>query len=90
MKHRDPYVDKIDMKALAEFVEEALAGLGILDDADEILDAYKEHNGVEGVRTAQKHYNNAIAFRNEHIDNGDGPLAFITDEDLEDYGLLDE
>jgi len=26
-----------DLKALAEFVEEGLAGLGILDDADEII-----------------------------------------------------
>jgi len=49
-------------KALAEFVEEGLAGLGILDDADEILGSYYDDGGAKAVKTAQKHYNNAIAF----------------------------
>lgn len=69
-------------KALAEFVEEGLAGLGILDDADEILASYYEDGGAKAVKTAQKHYNNAIKFVNTVLSR---KMTLITDEDLSDW-----
>ena len=77
--------EQINMKALAEFVEEGLCGLGILDDAIEILDAYFGEGGIEAVKTAQKHYNNAIAFVNETLDDPDRTIDFITDECISDW-----
>jgi len=74
---------KAEAKSLAEFVEEGLAGLGILDDADEILACYYEDDGAKGAKRAQKHYNNAIAFVNEVIPSR--KLRPITDEDLSDW-----
>ena len=79
------YVESIDVKALAEFVEEGLTGLGILDDADEILACYFDDGGMKSVKTAQKHYNNAIAFVNETLDDHDRTLSFITDEEVSDW-----
>ena len=82
--------EQIDMKALAEFVEEGLCGLGILDDAGEVLDCYMQDGGFENVKTAQKHYNNAIAFVNETLDDPDRtPIQFITDQDLEDWHFVE-
>ncbi len=72
-----------DLKALAEFVEEGLAGLGVLDDTDEILACYYEDDGAKGAKRAQKHYNNAITFVNETIPSR--KLTLITDEDLADW-----
>ena len=87
--NREPYVHEVDTIALAEFVHEGLCGLGILDDADEILESYSENGGFDDVKKAQSHYNNAIAFVNEtldgHVNYPDLPLDFITDQDLTDW-----
>ena len=83
----EAYVTALDMKALAEFVEEGLAGLGILDDADEILMNVYDTDGPEGVKKAQKYYNNAIAFVNEVNENSDLELCFITDQEIIDWEL---
>ena len=77
--------EQIDMKDLAEFIEEGLAGLGVLDDADEVLDCYFEAGGIENVKKAQKYYNNAIAFVNETLDDSDRTISFITDEEVSDW-----
>lgn len=80
--------EKINLQHLAEFVEEGLCGLGVLDDADEILDCYYQEGGAAAVKTAQTHYNNAIAFVNETLDGPDRtPIIFITDEFIEDIGF---
>ena len=76
---------KANLKALASFVEEGLAGLGILDDADEILFSYYEDGGAKSVKRAQKHYNNAITFVNETLPSSN--ITLITDEDLSDWEL---
>lgn len=82
-----------NMTNLAEFVDEALQGLGIADSPGEILDSYYGDGGYSNVKTAQKHYNNAIIFRNEilgHLEEHGGVWDLITDEDLEDWGFEDE
>ena len=77
--------EQINLKDLAEFVEEGLYGLGVIDDTDEILDSYFNDGGMESVKKAQKHYNNAIAFVNETLDDPDRTIDFITDEFISDW-----
>jgi len=78
--------EQINLQHLAEFVEEGLCGLGVLDDTDEVLACYHEDGGMESVKNAQAHYNNAIAFVNETLDDPDRtPLSFITDEEVSDW-----
>ena len=87
-----PIIKNVDMHALAEFVSEGLATTGISDAADEILEAYFDHEGFEGVKKAQKHYNNAIAFRNEilgHLPEHGFLHDFITDKDLKEWGYTE-
>jgi len=78
-------LNEVKLIAVAEFVEEGLAGLGILDDADEILHSYYEEGGFDSVKKAQKYYNNAIAFVNETLDDPNRTIAFITDAEVLDW-----
>lgn len=88
MTEHDAYVDEIDMKALADFVEEGLAGLGILDELVELRLLF-DHGGYESAKDGQQYYNNAIAFVNESKmgDPDHEPIDFITDEDMANWGI---
>lgn len=74
-----------NMKLLAKFVEEGLAGLGVLDDVDELIAYTYEDSGEKGAREAMERYNNAIDFVNETIKNKKNRIERITEEDFEDY-----
>lgn len=82
-----------DMTAIAEFVDEGLTTCGIADSVGEVLDSYYQDGGYKNVKAAQKHYNNAISFRNEvlgHLKEHGGMWKLITDEDLEAWDFTDE
>lgn len=78
-------LNEVKLIAVAEFVEDALYGLGIVDDADEALDSYFAEGGMEGAKTGQKYYNNAIAFVNETLDDPNRTIDFITDAEVLDW-----
>lgn len=67
---------------LAEFVEEALAGLGVMDDADELIGYCADENGVEEARKMMERYNVAINFVNDTIDSD---ITLITEEDFKEW-----
>lgn len=55
---------KVNSELLAEFVEEGLAGLGVLDDIDELIYYAFHEDGLNSAREAMERYNNAIEFVN--------------------------
>ena len=67
---------------LAEFVEEALCGLGVADDADELIGYCADEDGVEEARKMFDRYNNAITFVNDTIDSG---LRLLSEEDFKEW-----
>jgi hypothetical protein len=73
---------KPNMKLLAEFVEEGLAGLGVLDDADELIGSVFDESGEEAARDTMLRYNNAIVFVNTHTDEN---LKPITEQQFSDW-----
>ena len=65
----------MNTKLLAEFVSEALCGLGVADDADELLGYVYDAEGDEAARETMKRYNNAIEFVNEHLKQPYTPIS---------------
>ena len=81
MKLDEMNLRPVDSKLLAEFVEEGLAGLGVLDDADELISFAFTEDGPDAARAMFVRYNNAIRFVNQ---NG-GNLKLISEENYKRY-----
>jgi len=73
-------MSEVNPKLLAEFVEEALAGLGVSDDADELIGYAYDESGEENARELMERYNNAITFLNQHVGYNH---RLITEEDFQ-------
>lgn len=67
---------------LAEFVQEALAGLGVMDDADELIGYCADEGTVEEAREMMERYNNAINFVNDTLDDD---IRLITEDDFKEW-----
>ena len=75
--------EEISITQLAEFVSEGLCGLGVADDADELISYCYEEDGEEAARNMLNRYNNAILFINTFLPNSN--MRPITEEEYLEY-----
>ena len=71
----------IDANMLAGFCEEALCGLGVADDADELIIDACDCGGVDHAREVMDRYNTAICF----VNSMGADFKVISEEEFQEW-----